>query len=200
MLLLLLSFFTRLLLAAVVDTVFPERKKLSFAVAVALVVVALGAIAYSIAITVIHSQLQARLIVDASGPLIPGVSFLFSAALTAMWAVAWRLVETKQKGMPGFSEMRRNAVVFFAGSALLTVCFLSWFIVALLELTVDYYKYRTTTRALEVTSLVLTVLAILAYTGTAVIAAGREQSKSTEKAAGCVPLDDSAVPMQYADF
>ncbi len=138
--------------------------------------------------------------IDASGPLIPGVSFLFSAALTAMWAAAWWLVQTKQKGGPGFGEMRRNAVVFCAGSALLTACFMSWFIVALLELLVDYDKYQAAARGLEVTSLVLTVLAILAYTGTAVIAAGRGQDEITEKAAGYVPLDDTTAPARYADF
>lgn len=77
---------------------------------------------------------------------------------------------------------------------------MSWFIVALLELLVDYDKYQAAARGLEVTSLVLTVLAILAYTGTAVIAAGRGQDEITEKAAGYVPLDDTTAPARYADF
>ncbi len=198
MFLLLLSLLTWMLLAAVLDVMFPERKRLSFAVAAALLVMAIGTVAYSIAMIVIHARLQVTgsFVVDVSGPLITGVSFLFSAALTAMWGVAWRLVETKQKGMAGFAEMRRNAVIFFAGSAVLTACFFTWFLVALLELTVDYYKYREASRGLEVTSVVLIVLAVLAYTGSAVIAAGRRNS---DKAAGYVPLEDSNAPARYSD-
>ncbi len=111
---------------------FPERTKLSLALAVALVVLALGTTAYSIAMTV--NRFGATFVVDASASLIPGVSFFLSAAVTVMRALAWRLLETKKKGAPGFSEMRRNAVIFFAGSAMLTACFLVWFIAAVLEL------------------------------------------------------------------
>lgn len=114
-----------------------------------------------------------------------------------MWALAWWVVETKQKGAPGFSEMRRNSVAFFAASAVLTACFLSWFIVALLELTVDYYKYRDAARGLEVASVVL-VLSVLAYTAAAVIAAGRDES--ADKAAGYVPFGDATAPARYANY
>ncbi len=199
--LILLALFTWLLLAAVISTVFPEREKLSFVVAIILSLMVVATVSYAVAMAVIHSRpSRASLPVDASGPVITGVSFLFSAALTAMWGIAWRLVETKQNGAPGFSEMRRNAMVFFAGSAVLTACFLSWFVVALLELTVDYYKYRDVSLGLGVTSLMLTVLAVLAYSGKAVIAAGRGQGKSSGKSAGYVPLDDSTAPARYADY
>ncbi len=196
MFLLLLSLFAWILLAAVIAVAFEEQKKLSLAVGVALAVIAMGTISYSIAMTVIGSQPQADFVVNASGPLIPGVSFLFCTSLTAMWAVAWRLVEKKHKDGPGFSEMRRNAIVFLAGSAVLAACFLSWSVVALLELVADYYKYHGAARGLEVTSLVLTVLAVLAYTGSAVIAATRVQGKNAEY----VPLhDEAAAPARYAD-
>ncbi len=89
MFLLLLSLFTWLLLAAVVETVFPERKRLGLVVAATMAIIAVCAISYSITMSAIHSQFQEALVVDASGPMFPGVSFLFSAALTAMRAAAW---------------------------------------------------------------------------------------------------------------
>ncbi len=202
MFLLLLSLFTWVLLSAVMATVFPGREKLSLIVAVVLAVMALGIAAYSIAVAVLHSTLQATLIVDVTGPLIAGFSFLLCAALTAMWAVAWRVVETKYKGTAGLGEMRRNAAVFCAGSALLAACALSWFVVALLELTVNYDAYHDAARGLEVASLVLTVLAVLLYAGAAVIAAGGlgKSDKTVDHAAGYVPLtEDSAVPAHYAN-
>ncbi len=56
MFLMLLTLFTWMLLAAVVATLFPERTKLSLIVAAVLVVVALGTIAYSIAILLVDSK------------------------------------------------------------------------------------------------------------------------------------------------
>ncbi len=198
MFLLVVSLFTWLLLSAVIATAFPERKKLSLVVIAVLVVIALSTTAYSITMAVIHSRLQATLVVDVSEPLVAGVSFLFSMALTALWAAAWQLVETKRNGAPGFAEIRRNAVILFVGSAVLMACFLVWFVLAVLELTVDYDKYRSGAQGLQVTSLMLMVLAVLAYTGAAVVAAGKSKAP---KGDGYVPLtDNKEAPIQYAFY
>ena len=202
--LLLFALFTWLLISAMVESFFPERHKLSVMMTVCLVLIALGTAAYSIAMVIIHfqAQVQETLTVDATGPLLAGVSFVFSALLALLWLLAWRLVVTKKTNDANFTEMRRNAIVFFAGSSLLAALFLASFVVSLLELAVDYFKYNEAATGLNIASTILTVLAVLGYTGTAVIGAMLGKSKSKEaKSQGYVPLKEpDQVPARYKDF
>ena len=194
--LLLFALFTWMLISAVVESFFPERRKLSIFAMVCLVLVALGTAAYSIAMIVIQSKLQWSLTIDASAPLLAGVSLLFSSVLALMCLLAWRLVDTKR------AEMRRNAILFFAGSSFLAAVFLVSFIVSLLELTVDYFKYNEAATGLNIASTIFTVLAVLGYTGAAVIGAMLGKSKREEaKTEGYVPLKEpDQVPARYKDF
>jgi len=198
--LLVFALFTWMVIVAVVETFFHEQRKLNVNLAlVCLVVVALGTVVYSIAMIVIQSFLQQSLTIDASGPLLAGVSFLFSAVLTVMWLVVWRLVETKKANEPGFAKMRRQVILFLAGSTALSCCFLVFFVVATLELTVDYFKYEEAARGLNIASVVLSVLAILGYVAMSVISASRGRwSKNSNKEV--LLNDNDGVPVQYAMY
>ena len=202
MFLLLFALFTWILISAIFESFFPEKRNLSFTAAAILGLLALGTSAYAITMAVVHSQIQNSLTVDASGPLLAGISFLFSAVLALLWFSAWRLVVTKKTNDANFTEMRRNAFMFFACSSLLAAVFLVSFVVSLLELTVDYFKYNDAATGLSIASTILTVLAVLGYTGAAVVGAARSQSKSKEaKGEGYVPLKEpDQVPARYKDF
>ena len=192
--LLLFTLFSWMVISAIVESFFPERRKLSIVSLICLVLVACGTAAYSIAMIVMQSKLQWSLTIDASGPLLEGVAFLFSAVLALMWLLAWRLLDAER------AKMRRNAIFFFAGSSFLAVLFLASFLLSLLELTVDYFKYNQAATVLNIASTVLTVLAVLGYTGAAVIGDARGKRRETESG-GYVHLEEpDQVPARYSDF
>ena len=196
----LFALFTWLLISAVFESFFPEKRKLAVLAAVVLAVILLGVCAYVVAVAVLTAPFEDpgpddRFMIDASDPVIAGVLFLFSGVLALSWFVALRLVGRSKDEM---TAMRRNATIFFSASAVLAAVFFTWFLIESLELGVDYFLFHDAARGLEVASLILTVFAVLGYVGMAVIGT----SKNKDAKAGYVPLTsgESDVPARYADF
>ena len=198
--LLLFAFFTLMIISAVVDSFFPEKRRVVILATVCLALVAIGTSAYTIAVIVmryLRTEVSTE-VMDVSGPVLTGVSFVFSVVLTLSWLLAWRVVESKRDSeIARVSEMRRNALWFFCGSAGLAAVFLACFVISLLELTLDYFRYHNATVALEASSRILTVVAVLVYVGMAVIGSARGRSETQSEPPQYVPLYDSEIPTIY---
>ena len=180
---------------------YPEKYGLHFVATIALVTVSAIVALYTIAMTVVHYLPTEALVIDASVPLLSGVSFIFGAFLASMWLLA---VVSENSGNSSAQKMQRNAALFFAGSLLLSVLFLAKFVVSLLSLLVDFYRFEMLLLILEIVCHVLMVAAVLGYVGAAVIGAKRSKSSSqseTAENAGYVHLEEERnAPAQYKDF
>ena len=169
------------------------------------------ATAYSVTMAVLSSMPTEFFLVDASGPVLAGVSFVFGAVVAGMWVVAWRLIGKKETAEARDAEMRRNAVVLFAGSAVLAAVFLSLLVVSILYLVVDYERFFWARFGLQTTGHVLTIVAVLSYIGVAVggaVRGGLRKNQKQHEANGIgsgesnIPLlgGEEEVPERYKDF
>ena len=201
---LLFALFTWVLIGAILETFYPEKRGLHLVTNVMLAAVSAIVSVYTIAMTVVHSLRTETLVIDASVPLLAGVSFIFGAALTSMWLLAWRLVVSEKSGKSSAEKMQRNAAVFFAGSLLLSVLFLAKFVVSLLSLLVDFYRFEMPLLILELVCHVLMVAAVLGYVGAAVIGARKSKTHlqlETAKNTGYVRLEEERdTPERYKNF
>ena len=129
--LLLFALFAWEVIKAVLETFYPERKKVRVVAIASFISATVIAVVYVVAMTVVRTQSTETFVADATSPVLAVVSFAFSAALTFMRAVVWRLVVQHKAGE---AKVRRNAIIFFSGSLVLAAAFLALFVVSLLDL------------------------------------------------------------------
>ena len=204
-LLLVFVLFAWVLMEAILGTFFTNSRVPSLVLLIVFVVVTVVTVAYSLTMAIYSSLATELFLINASAQVVAAVSFFFSVVLAIMWLAAWRLLVTKRVDGVSFDKMRRNSVVFFFGSSVLAALFLAQFVVSVLYLTVSWETYELAWLGLDVASHVLTVLAVLACVGAAVIVATRGKIAANPKTASVVPLLENetssrAVPERYQDF
>ena len=195
--LLVFAVFAVIVIQAVLDTFYPEKRRIQSAALVVFIAVTAIVACYTIAMTVIRT-LPDFFLLDVSDALQAGTLFAFSATLAVLWLLVLRLVTAKKTNDSGLAVMRRNALIFFSGSAVLAAVFLATFMVALLSLLVNFETFNTPYLVLLCVGHALAVLAILGYVGTAVISAARGVKEHTN-----LEKDDKAeksVPLQYQNY
>ena len=113
------ALFAWMLIGAVIETFFPDNRRLPTVSLVLFAAVTVVATAYSVTMAVLSSMPTEFFLVDASGPVLAGVSFVFGAVVAGMWVVAWRLIGKKEtaRGARRGDEAQRGGAVCGIGSA-----------------------------------------------------------------------------------